>query len=124
MVLAGTEDTEGDSLPDYSPPEPPSLWDVARRFAEDVKYRPFVGKYYGHFDLGKKEIALNTHDVLTFFHELAHAVHHQLMPGGLKGGQHAGQEVVAELAPAPCGAVRLPGLRLARLAVHQALRRT
>jgi len=89
MVLAGTEDTEGDSLPDYSPPEPPSLWDV-----------------------------------LTFFHELAHAVHHQLMPGGLKGGQHAGQEVVAELAPAPCGAVRLPGLRLARLAVHQALRRT
>ena len=123
-MLAGTEDTEGDPLPDYSPPEPPPLYDVAKRFVEDITYRPFAGVWLGRFSPGSKTITLATHDAPVFFHELAHAVHHQLKPGGLEGGQHAGQEVVAELAPAPCGAVRLPGLRLARLAVHQALRRT
>jgi len=96
------EDTEGKPLPeaDYNPPEPPPLFDVARRFVGDVKYRPFVGGYYGYFDPSRKEIVLNTHDAHTFFHELAHAVHHQVKPGGLKPGQHADQEIVAEVAAA------------------------
>jgi len=94
------EDTEGEPLPDYAPPEPPPLFDVAKRFVEDVKYRPFIGGYYGYFNHLTKEIVLNTHDARTFFHELAHAVHHQVKPGGLKGGQHADQEIVAEVVAA------------------------
>ncbi|MGQ9825527.1 MAG: ArdC-like ssDNA-binding domain-containing protein [Desulfotomaculales bacterium] len=90
------EDTEGKPLPgkDYEPPEPPPLFEVAQRFVSDVRYKPFVGRYYGYFRPG--EIVLHTYDVRTFFHELAHAVHHQVKPGGLKGGQHADQEIVAE----------------------------
>ena len=90
------EDTEGEPLPDYAPPEPPPLFDVAKRFVENVKYRPFVGGYYGYFRPATKEIVLNTHDARTFFHELAHAVHHQVKPSGIKGGQYAEQEIVAE----------------------------
>ncbi|BAF60637.1 hypothetical protein PTH_2456 [Pelotomaculum thermopropionicum SI] len=91
------EDTEGDPLPTYEPPVPPPLFEVASRFAEDIRYRPFIGGYYGYFNHLTKEIVLNTHDAKTFFHELAHAVHHQVKPGGLKGGQHADQETVAEV---------------------------
>ncbi|WP_243113651.1 ArdC-like ssDNA-binding domain-containing protein [Desulfofundulus salinus] len=96
------EDTEGAPLPevDYAPPEPPPLFDVAMRFVGDVKYKPFVGGYYGYFDPARREIVLNTHDARTFFHELAHAVHHQVKPGGLKPGQHADQEIVAEVVAA------------------------
>ena len=92
------EDTEGDPLPDYAPPEPPPLWDVAKRFVEDIAYRPFIGGWYGRFMPGTRTITLATHDAPVFFHELAHAVHHTIKPGGLEGGQHADQEVVAELA--------------------------
>lgn len=96
------EDTEGDLLPeaDYDPPEPPPLFDVARKFVGSVQYRPFVGRYYGYFNPARREIVLNTHDAHTFFHELAHAVHHQVKPGGLKGGQYADQEIVAEVVAA------------------------
>ncbi len=90
------EDTEGEPLPDYTPPEPPPLFGIAKQFVKDVKYKPFIGMYYGYFSPTKEEIVLNTHDAKTFFHELAHAVHHQIKPGGLKGGQHADQEIVAE----------------------------
>ena len=90
------EDTEGEPLPEYAPPEPPPLFDVAWKFVGSVQYRPFLGAYYGYFSPAKKEIVLNTHDASTFFHELAHAVHHTVKPGGLKGGQHADQEIVAE----------------------------
>ncbi len=96
------EDTEGEPLPeaDYAPPEPPPLFDVARKFVGDVRYRPFVGRYYGYFDPARGEIVLSTHDAHTFFHELAHAVHHQVKAGGLKPGQHADQEIVAEVVAA------------------------
>lgn len=103
------EDTEGEPLPDYSPPEPPPLFDVAKRFVDDVKYRPFTGGYFGCFKPGKREIVLTTHDAFTFFHELAHAVHDTIKPGGLKGGQHADQEIVAELAA--CALCELYGFR-------------
>ncbi|HHW42614.1 MAG TPA: M48 family peptidase [Desulfotomaculum sp.] len=92
------EDTEGAPLPeaDYSPPEPPPLFDVARKFVNDVRYKPFVGGYYGYFDPTRGKIVLTTHDAHSFFHELAHAVHHTIKPGGLKPGQHTDQEIVAE----------------------------
>lgn len=94
------EDTEGEPFPEYDPPEPPPLFDVAWRFVGSVRYKPFVGGYYGYFNPARREIVLNTHDAHTFFHELAHAVHHQVKPGGLKGGQHADQEIVAEVTAA------------------------
>ena len=96
------EDTEGEPLPeaDYDPPEPPPLFDVAWKFVGSVQYRPFVGAYYGYFNPAKREIVLNAHDASVFFHELAHAVHHTIKPGGLKGGQHADQEIVAEVVAA------------------------
>jgi antirestriction protein ArdC len=91
------EDTEGEPLDmDCDPPEPPPLYDVAQKFVENIKYQPYMGSYLGYFRPGKKEIVLKSHDVKVFFHELAHAVHHQIKPGGLKGGQHADQEIVAE----------------------------
>ena len=94
------EDTADDPLPEYNPPEPPPLFDVAKRFVGDVKYKPFIGRYYGYFNPAKKEIVLNTHNASIFFHELAHAVHHTTKPGGLKGGQLADQEIVAEVVAA------------------------
>lgn len=90
------EDTEGKEIeyPDYTPPELPPLIEVAEKYGVTVKYGPFTERFYGYFQPGTKTIMLCTHDVKTFFHELAHAVHNTIKP--LKGGQHAGQEIVAE----------------------------
>ncbi|MBO8128051.1 MAG: M48 family peptidase [Peptococcaceae bacterium] len=91
------EDTEGKPLPEpsYDPPEPPPLFDVARKFGVKVEYGPGDGSCYGYFHLRDNRIKLHTHDAKTFFHELGHAVHHTVRP--LKGGQHADQEIVAEI---------------------------
>lgn len=93
------EDTEGEPLPpvDYRPPTFPPLWDVARRLGVRVDYVPFLEgqTWRGRYQWGgEKRILLATHDVDTFFHELAHAVHHTFRE--LRGGQHPDQEVVAE----------------------------
>jgi hypothetical protein len=90
------EDTEGEPLPevDYSPPELPPLYEVARRFGVEVKYLPFAGQAAGAFRPGQKQVILYSHDVDVFFHELAHAVHNTIRP--LKGGQQQDQEIVAE----------------------------
>ncbi|MCS5697168.1 ArdC family protein [Desulfofundulus thermocisternus] len=90
------EDTEGEPLPevDYAPPELPPLFDVATRMGIKVKYAPGDGSCYGSFQPGLKRINLHTHDVKTYFHELAHAVHNTIRP--LVGGQDPVQEVVAE----------------------------
>lgn len=90
------EDTEGDEIhiPLYEPTALPPLIEVAERYGVAVKYGPFTMRFYGYFQPATKTIMLCTHDVRTFFHELAHAVHNTIKP--LKGGQHAGQEIVAE----------------------------
>jgi hypothetical protein len=94
------EDTEGKPLPepDYAPPEPPPLQDVARAFGvREIRYEP-AGQdgLYGFYSWsGGKRIVLRTHDVLTWFHELGHAVHHTFRP--LRGGQVPEQEIVAEV---------------------------
>lgn len=90
------EDTEGAELevPDYTPPTLPPLIDVAKKFNINVKYGPFTKRFYGYFQSGRNEIMLCTHEVETFFHELAHGVHNTFKP--IKGGQHADQEIVAE----------------------------
>lgn len=90
------EDTEGEELPrpDYNPPVLPPLAKVAQTYGIRVEYGPFTKKFYGYYRPSKEEIMLCTHDVDTFFHELAHAIHHTFRP--LEGGQHADQEIVAE----------------------------
>ncbi len=91
------EDTEGEPLPeyDYSPPELPPLFGVAEKFGVKVKYLPGDRvSEYGHYNFGRKEIVLRSHDVGIFFHELAHAVHDTFKK--LKGGQHSDQEIIAE----------------------------
>ncbi|MDN5375340.1 MAG: hypothetical protein PWQ39_380 [Thermacetogenium sp.] len=94
------EDTEGKPLPevDYSPPELPPLYNVAKAFGvQEVRYAPANGDgSYGFFTLrGGKRIVLHTHDAKTWFHELGHAVHSTFRE--LKGGQDPEQEIVAEV---------------------------
>jgi len=91
------EDTEGDSVDiyDYAPAEMPPLTEVAEKYAVKVDYGPCMANYRGYYQPGSNRIMLCTHDVKTFFHELAHAVHHhEVRP--IRGGQHEDQEVVAE----------------------------
>jgi antirestriction protein ArdC len=95
------EDTEGAALeqPDYDPPQPPPLRDVAARLGVDVSYAPFVGDARGYYQSGRDRIVLMSHDERVFFHELAHAAHQRVLGDrgeALKGGQLAGQEIVAE----------------------------
>jgi hypothetical protein len=90
------EDTEGEALPipDYSPPVLPPLTDVAEFLGCTVSYKPFNHSAYGSFN-PSGEISLYSHDVDVFFHELAHLAHHKIK--GLKPGQDADQELVAEM---------------------------
>jgi hypothetical protein len=71
------ENTEGEPVvyPDYSPVSFPPLADKAKELGLAVKYAPFEKGYYGVFRPADKTIELCTHDVITFFHELAHAAH-------------------------------------------------
>jgi len=56
-----------------------------------------LGRAYGSFSPGQKEIGLESHDEPVFWHELAHAAHHKVKEGMLKPGQDPKQEAVAEL---------------------------
>ena len=92
------EDTDGDPVeyPDYTPPENPPLMGVAERLGVKVTYLPrSAGQdYRGAYMLHDNSIILGTHDVDTFFHELAHAAHASIEK--LKSGQNARQEIIAE----------------------------
>jgi len=90
------EDTEGKEIPmvDYAPKDLPPLINVARKFGIEIQYAPFSEKFFGCYNPGAKLITLCTHDVKTFFHELAHAVHGTFKT--LKTGQDRDQEIIAE----------------------------
>lgn len=90
------EDTEGKEIPelDYTPQEMPPLIEVAEKYGVKVQYGPATSRFYGCYRPSSNSILLCTHDVDTFFHELAHAVHGTIRQ--LKGGQHTDQEIVAE----------------------------
>jgi len=113
------EDTEGDALPTYDPPQPPPLQEVADTWGLQVRYLPFLGGPYGSYRPGKQEIVLATHEDQVFFHELAHAAHTRVS-GPLQGGQRWDQEVVAELAAAVL--MRLYGRRSNEGASYQYIR--
>lgn len=90
------EDTEGKPLqfPDYHPVKMPPLIKVANAYGIKVDYNPFTERFFGYYSCSENRIVLCTHDVKTFFHELAHAIHNTFRP--LNGSQHKDQEVVAE----------------------------
>ena len=92
------EDTDGEPIdrPQMEPPELPSLFEVAERFDVKVRWQGHLGRAYGTFRPGEKEITLESHDEPVFWHELAHAAH-QRVNGTLKDGQDPKQEAVAEL---------------------------
>lgn len=96
VPVFGVEDTTGEPLvePDYTPPEAPPLMEIAKVFGVRVDYGPCVSDYLGVYMPGANRMELCTHDVRTWFHELAHAVHGTIRP--LKGGQDPAQEIVAE----------------------------
>ncbi len=97
VAVFAVHDTEGQNVPkvDYEPRELPPLADVAKRLGVRVDYIPLpVGKL-GSCATDGSHIRLGTHDVETFFHELAHAAHARL-EGKLKGGQDTRQETIAE----------------------------
>ncbi len=56
----------------------PPLSEVAAALGVTVVYAPFRGRAYGWFNPQARTITLASPDVPVFFHELAHAVHHEL----------------------------------------------
>lgn len=108
-------DTEGAEIdrPDYRPDAFPPLYDVAARLGVTVAYEAartdFAsvatgrGGYRGSYEPETDRIVLATHDVRTFFHELAHAAHARVLRArgeSLEAGQVNEQEVVAEVTAA------------------------
>lgn len=90
------DQTEGetplsDLEPEYTPAELPPLMDVADAFGVTVTWTASPGDRRGDYRPGQKKIRINTDDVKTFFHELAHAAHDKL--NNLTG---ANLEVLAE----------------------------
>ena len=107
------EDLEGEARPDYTPPasQTPPLFEVAAALGVSVEYAPVASgaraagsRKAGSYRLTGDKITLHSHDARTFLHELAHAGHDRITPGGLKSradaAAYARQEVVAETAAA------------------------
>jgi len=91
------EDTDGQSL-EYENIELPRfpLIDRAKSWGISVKAIPGNYRYFGLYSAERKEIALASETECVFFHELSHTAH-DILKGGLKNGQDALQEIVAEL---------------------------
>jgi hypothetical protein len=91
------EDTEGEPL-DYEQIKLPRLplIEVAHSWGVAVTAIPGSYEYFGYYAPDTKTIALATPEEKTFFHELSHAAHQQVL-GKLKRGQDPLQEIVAEL---------------------------
>ncbi|HMI99258.1 MAG TPA: ArdC family protein [Gaiellaceae bacterium] len=98
IPVFAVEDTEGRPIEDeFAPTEFPPLFEVAKRFGVSVTYAPFVARFRGYYSPGNEGIVLCSHDVRTFFHELAHAAHARVLRAKgaeLVVGNHA--ELVAE----------------------------
>ena len=95
------EQTEGEPLPhlEIEVPDLPLL-ERAAEWGLSVKAIPGNFQYRGYYAPGRAEIALASREECVFFHELAHAAHDRLKPGGLTVGQDPLQEITAELAAA------------------------
>jgi len=93
------EDTEGEPLPEPDVEDEPPLADIVEALGYEINFEFFDGNR-AYTDTENKEIKLSTEDERTFFHELGHAIHNEIVDGGLDGGQRADQEIVAELTAA------------------------
>ena len=95
------EDTKGDQPLEYEQLSVPDLPLIKRAEEWGVSVKALPGNYsfYGYFSPGQKEIGLATPEESTFFHELSHVAHEQVL-GQLKRGQEPLQEIVAELSAA------------------------
>lgn len=91
--ITNTDGDDTDALT-YEPAELPPLADIAANLGIAIRYQPLLDAY-GLCDHKGTTISLGTHDVKTFFHELAHAIHSRI-DGGLIPGQDAHQETIAE----------------------------
>ena len=91
------EDTDGEPLPtfDYKPKQYPPFFDVAAKLGVKVEYKALRSDYFGRYTLTTKTIELDSHDVIVFYHELAHAVHDTFVD--LRTCEKAKKEIVAEL---------------------------
>lgn len=93
------EETQGQTLPTYTPRTIPPLMEVAERFGMKVQYERLAPGVYGATDHTGKTITLATEDWDTFFHELAHSIHRTFEPKtGL--GQEPEAETIAQLVAA------------------------
>jgi hypothetical protein len=98
------QDTDGMPLVepvDYTPSQLPPLYDVAARLGVRVSWMPAhqLAPFRGFYAPGRHEIALLTHDVEVWFHELAHAAHDSILRGtgrSIEDMPEADREIVAE----------------------------
>jgi len=81
--------------------------DVAKAWGLKITWGEAKG-YFGYYAPGRKEIHLATQEQKVFFHELAHAAHDKLQKG-LKGGQDAEQETIADFTA--CVLMQIYGLK-------------
>ena len=104
------EDTDGEPLPETTPVQIPRLKVVADTLGIPVTYTGSVSDnvfgVYRH-DLQDQsgesgKITLYTHDLGTFYHELAHALHHRtgLIRNGKSEADKRANETVAEISAA------------------------
>lgn len=99
IPVFGYHQTGGDKLSlQYEPKEPPPLMDVAERLGIAVRWGPMLGAL-GSCETDGEQLTIGDGRPQVFFHELAHACHAKLN-GKLEGGQHEGQETVAEFTAA------------------------
>jgi hypothetical protein len=96
MPVFAYHDTEGEDLPeaDYTPRELPPLVEAAKRLGVKITWQPTPADRLGDCSTDGQRIHVGTHDQSVFFHELAHAAHAKIEK--LKGGQHPGQETIAD----------------------------
>lgn len=95
------EDTEGEPLEgdDFDLEIPAKFDGIIKELGLSVEPVGFTGRGYGYYSSMRNHIRLATPEIEVFLHELCHAVDDKVH-GGLKGGQHADQETVAEFGAA------------------------
>lgn len=101
IAVFRADDTEGEAIvyPDYDPPKPPPLIEVAARLGCKVTWQGGGGMYLGSYSPTTKDISLMSHEDSVFFHELSHAAH-DTFSKKMGPGQDPYRETVAEFSAA------------------------
>lgn len=78
IPVFSVNDTEGEPLPtlDYIPKTFPPFFNVTKSLGIEVAYKGKLDtSSYGSFNSKNNSIELNSHDIVVYYHELAHAIH-------------------------------------------------